>query len=147
MRNLKRKNRIKDSNNKHNPNQNICALAVARALGVNDNVRYLHVMEDLVRAARTKYTVRSRKSLLKADTVGALRKEIQEKIDALAFIVRVDGHVILLDCNGNTVVDTDPRKRDKRKVTHVYAVWKPLDYDLRIDKNKAFSIKKVVFNG
>lgn len=58
-----RKKSIKASNNPMNPNKNICARAVAYALDVDKEVRYLHTLKDLIKAARKKWTVRSRFSL------------------------------------------------------------------------------------
>ena len=121
-----------ESNNEENANQNICAQAVARALGNSD---------DLVRAARTVgFQVRSRKSSLKKNsTVGAARKTIQKlaakenqkpifcAAQPVAYIVRVEGHALLMDNDGNTIVDTDPRKADRRKITHFYAVTRMED--------------------
>lgn len=113
-----------ESNNNANPNQNVCALAVARALKVQDSVRYLHNMRDIVRAARTRFLIRSRMTDAKAKnkSVGAIRANLAA-IGALGYIVRVDGHVLLLDAQGQTLVDTDSRKRDRRKVTHVYGIY------------------------
>ena len=131
-----------ESNNEENANQNICAQAVARALGNSDQaVRYLHNIDDLVRAARTVgFQVRSRKSSLKKNsTVGAARKTIQKlaakenqkpifcAAQPVAYIVRVEGHALLMDNDGNTIVDTDPRKADRRKITHFYAVTRMED--------------------
>tara|TARA_A100001037_G_scaffold270738_1_gene265773 strand:- start:99 stop:494 length:396 start_codon:yes stop_codon:yes gene_type:complete len=113
----------KGSNNPDNPNQNICVQAVAFALGVDYRVRYLHTIKDLVRAARLAYTVRSRKSAVgNAKTVGAIRNKVKD-LGASYYILRVAGHVLLLGSDGKTLVDTDPRKRDKRKVTHIYGVF------------------------
>lgn len=110
------------SNNGIDPNKNVCALAVAKALGVDNAVRYLHVIDDIKRAAATRFSVRSRKSALKGDTVGAIRKHCAEQ-KACGFIVYVAGHVLLLDAWGNTWVDTDPRKNDRRKVLGVWALF------------------------
>jgi hypothetical protein len=121
------------SNNPHNPNQNICVQEVAKFFGVADEVRYLHKMEDLVRAIRIKYTVRSRESQVRGKTVGKMREKLPklaQEVNAIAFIARVahkngsNGHVIALDATGKTFVDTDPRKRDKRLVTHLYVIYK-----------------------
>lgn len=109
------------SNNAENTSQNVCALSVAKYLGVNGLVTYLHTITDLVRATRKVYTVRSRKSSVRANTVGKARKSLSN-LDGKYYMVRVKGHVLLLDTNGNTIIDTDPRKRDKRKITHLYAV-------------------------
>jgi hypothetical protein len=113
----------RQSNNSVNPNKNICVLACAKFLKVDENVRYFHYLKDLVRAARMNYTVRSRKSTLATATVGGSRKLIKSKGDAKFYIVRIHRHVLLLDSKGNTIVDTDPRKRDCRKLTHIYGVY------------------------
>lgn len=120
-----RRNYKRTSNNSSNPNKNICALRVAEVLGVAGKVRYLHTISDLVRASRTRFKVTSRAAGLKGKSVGAVRSKlaaIGERERFAAFIVRVDGHVLLLDRQGGTMVDTAPRKRDRRKVTHVYGV-------------------------
>tara|TARA_B100000780_G_scaffold227664_1_gene166965 strand:+ start:6528 stop:6881 length:354 start_codon:yes stop_codon:yes gene_type:complete len=77
---------------------------------------------------RNGFAVRSRFSALSgATTVGAARAKIR-KIAAkdkgiIAFVARVDGHVLVIDRDGNTAVDTDPRKKDKRKMFGFVAVW------------------------
>lgn len=121
-----------DSNNSENNNKNICALEVAKALGVAHQVRYLHTITDLVRAARTRYTVRSRMSKVKGKSVGGARKTLA-KVSAtdtvgttIGYIIRVDGHVILTLPDGTTHTDTDPRQRDARRITHCYAVYDTL---------------------
>lgn len=153
-----REGQIKESNNEDNPNQNVCAQAVAKWLGVADKVRYLHNVNDILRASRMKYTVRSRlseaKKLLpkKKLTVSQFRKiakDISDKAyggelrkaeyycpenkkdwiqetrtcyNPVAFIIRTPRHAIGLDADGKVVVDTSPRKSDRRIVTHVYMV-------------------------
>ena len=115
------------SNNKENGNKNICALKVAQALGVHEESRYLHTIKDLVYAARKTYTVRSRGSNVNGKTVGAARAKLIDlatKHNTIGFIVRVAGHVLLINNEGQTVIDSDPRKRDKRKITHCYIVYK-----------------------
>ncbi|MCP4520936.1 MAG: hypothetical protein GY827_04460 [Cytophagales bacterium] len=123
-----RKRLIEKSNNSNNPNQNICAQAVAKALCVDTKVRYLHTITDCVRAARKSWNVRSRGAVAKNLTVGKARKKLEihtnkSEHKIVAYIVRVPGHAILLGKDGSTLVDTDPRKRDCRKITHVYAVY------------------------
>jgi hypothetical protein len=116
----------KKSNNKENPNQNVCANAVANYLGVDFKVRYLHTITDIVRAVRKRWTVRSRKSSVKGKTVGSIRKEL-ENLDGRFYMIRTQvgrtGHVILLDKSGKIIIDTAPVKRDKRKFTHLYAIY------------------------
>ena len=116
------------SNNSDNNNKNICALKVAEALRVDHTVRYLHTISDLVRAARSKYTVRSRLSAVKKGTSAGQARAKLENISAkeqgpvYGYVIRVNGHVILTDKKGKTMVDTDPRKADRRKITHCYAL-------------------------
>ena len=119
----------KGSNNEVNPNQNICTQAVARWAGVEDSVRYLHTNNDLKRALRTRFSVRSIKSALgKAKTVGAARKVIAklfaDRNDLIAIYVSVPGHAMLVDRNGETIVDTDPRTRDRRRIVHANGLYK-----------------------
>lgn len=120
-----RARQLKASNNPDDPRQNICARQVAVALGVAHLVRYLHTIEDLVRALRRFYTVRSRKSAARVKpttTVGQLRSRVAA-LDARYYVVRVPGHVVLLGADGRTLIDTAPRQRDRRLVTHVYGVY------------------------
>lgn len=119
------------SNNPTNPNQNSCAYAVARVLMVDDEVRYLHTWGDMLRAVRKLWSMRSVASVVgitKNDkSVGAVRadllKHAAQHRDVTSYVVRVDGHVLLIGRDGNTMVDTDPRKRDRRKVLNVYGVY------------------------
>jgi len=106
----------------------VCTTAVARFFDADSGVHYLHSMEDLVRAVRKKgFTVRSRKSSVKGTTVGKIRSEIPKLGKDGYYIVRVTGksggHVLLLDNTGKTVVDTAPKLRDTRKITHLYKVF------------------------
>jgi hypothetical protein len=115
------------SNNPDNPNKNLCGYAVARALGVDEATRYIHTIADLQRAIRSMWSLRSVKTRLgvKAGrtTVGAIRKRIAAKGEALAYLVHVEGHVLLLDKDGSTSVDTAPVQRDRRKVLRVQGVY------------------------
>lgn len=119
------------SNNPHNPNQNACGYAVAHALYVHDEVRYLHTWGDMLRAVRKCWSMRSVASVVGATkcdkSVGAIRADLMKHAskndDVSSYVIRVDGHVLLIDRDGKTLVDTDPRKRDRRKVLNVYGVY------------------------
>lgn len=106
--------------------KSVCASAVANELGCIDATKYLHTIEDLVKSARTYgYTVRSRKSVLPPNCSVGKARGIINRISVHykdRYIVRVRGHVLLLDFEGKTIVDTDSRKRDARKITHIYLV-------------------------
>jgi len=115
-----------ESNNPDNTNKNICILEVAKALGCEDETRYLHTIRDLVYALRKHYMVRSRAAKTKGKSVGKIRDllpAMANEVDATAFVVRVDGHILMLGTDGATLVDTDPRQRDRRKITHFYVVY------------------------
>ena len=118
------------SNNPRNRNKNVCGLAVAAALGVQDKTRYLHTWGDLQRAIRTTWSFRSVKSALRVTlnetSVGAMRKAIRNHNPdgvMMGYVAMVEGHVIMLNTDGSTIVDTAPRKRDHRKVKAVYGVY------------------------
>ena len=119
------------SNNPSNPNQNTCAYSVAHALYVDDEVRYLHTWDDMLRAVRKLWSMRSVASVVGATkrdkSVGAIRGDLMKHAlkhdDVSSYVIRVDGHVLLIDRDGRTLVDTDPRKRDRRKVLNVYGVY------------------------
>ena len=108
----------------------VCNTAVLDALGVAHKARYLHSVTDCVRVLRNNgFLVRSRKSRIKeGSTVGSVRKQLA-KLEPGFFLVRVDKHVILMGYDGKTLVDTAPRKRDRRKITHIYLVQNPHWWD------------------
>lgn len=104
-----------------------CNRAVLDAFGISkETYKYAQTITDVVRLLRKQgISVRSRKSAAgkAVASVGRLRAIIASgKLGVGFFAVRVPGHVILLDTEGYTVVDTNPRKRDRRKVTHVYLI-------------------------
>jgi hypothetical protein len=60
--------------------------------------------------------------------VGSVRAKLaQHSEGALSYVIRVDGHVLLLDHTGQTIIDTDARQRDKRKIINIYGVYLPND--------------------
>jgi len=124
---MTRANLRKRSNNHINPNKNICVLACAKAIDVDEESRYFHWMKDLVRAARTKYTVRSRMSSVKGMTIGKARtkmaKMASEVYAPIGYLVEVRGHALMLKPNGKTWIDTAPSQRDKRKILKLYIVY------------------------
>jgi hypothetical protein len=139
---------LKDrSNNKENPNKNWCGLTVANALGVANATLYLHTWSDLARAIRTCWSFRSVKTTFKVKpyqtTVGAVRVRIRRKYiskpsdpatDPRAYVVMVDHHVLMLDATGRTIIDTDPRERDARKIHKIYGVYFPSDNTIKLNK-------------
>ena len=107
-----------------------CATATLNFFGVsgvtwNERTKK-NVWEGTLR--RAGYAVRSRASKLgkRTSTVGAARQKIadiaQSEPEIVAFVARVDGHVLVIGRDGQTLVDTDPRKNDRRKLRGLWAV-------------------------
>jgi len=110
-------------------------VCVSKCLG------YLGITPDLYHSTWTKKTgndatnailrrfgfaVRSRKSYIaKNSTVGGIRKSIKKLNDPkdTVYFVTVRGHLLALDRNGKTVIDTAPRKNDRRRVVDIKAVF------------------------
>lgn len=109
-----------------------CAAATLNFFGVSGvtwNARTRqNVWECTLR--RAGYAVRSRASKLgkRTSTVGAARQKIAEiaqgEPEIIAFVARVQGHVLVVGRDGQTLVDTDPRKNDRRKLLGLCAVMK-----------------------
>jgi hypothetical protein len=120
----------KRGNNPDNKNKNLCNLEVATRLGVSENTKYLHTKEDVLRALRQAYTVRSCKARLGTSlTVGSARKKLiaiaKGDTKAIGFLVIVSGkvwHSLFLLTDGSTEIDTNPKKNDRRKIEHCYLV-------------------------
>ena len=107
-----------------------CAGATLRYFGVTgatwNNRTKRNVFRDTLR--RHGFAVRSRKSKLGSiKTVGAARARIAEiakdEPQVLAFMVTLKNHVLVIDTNGETVVDTAPRIKDKRQIVAIDAVF------------------------
>lgn len=132
MKSYARKKQIAESNNAQNRNKNVCALAVAKVLGVDGATRYLHTWSDLERAIRWMWSFRSVKSAVgmrDGDTVGKIRAKLKKnygKDPALyLYVAMTPEHVIVLGPQGQTVIDTAPKKRDVRPVLKLYGVYTP----------------------
>jgi hypothetical protein len=87
--------------------------------------------QDVVNILRRKgWSCRSRKSSLKKGcTVGGARKRLSilthsELVDGAIpiYLIQVKGHVLLLNALGTTVVDTDQRAADRRKIVKIFKV-------------------------
>ena len=113
----------------------VCASAVLAYFGVpptaysyTSSKTNVNAYENVLR--RFGYSVRSRKSAFKGATtvsqVSKMIKSYKDYTDDVCYMIHVHGHVLLLNSEGKTVVDTDPRKRDRRKVISVKAVF--VDY-------------------
>ena len=105
----------------------VCTSSVLAFFGISpDSYRYSQNRKDVLRILRSNgLSARSRKSKVitaKCQTIGAVRARIKKLGESGYFYVGVVGHAMVLDGDGNTVVDTAPRKRDRRRVTHVYHV-------------------------
>ena len=107
----------------------VCVTACLTALGVpfdsfqvTGDIFKAHYLKILQRHGMS---ARSRKSSV-SKSIGQARKDIAKlKEDAYYFVV-VRGttycHAMLLDNKGRTIVDTDPKTRDKRTIHSIHAV-------------------------
>jgi len=115
----------------------VCTSAVLAAFGIHPgSYHYSGQHQQRAQILRRKgWAVRSRASRVKGcSTIGQLRKRIQSKAGTWGdpkgtrYMVRVTysgtNHAMLLDATGGTVVDTAPRKRDRRRILSVHAVFR-----------------------
>lgn len=113
----------------------ICVTAVLTSLGINSkSFHYTGSLADNRRNAilnRNGFACRSRLSKIGRNTsIGKARAKIASLNEGsdVKYMVSVrygrSAHLILLDNKGNTLIDTDPRKVDKRRIAGIYAVWK-----------------------
>ena len=106
-----------------------CASAVLTALGVS-GFRWTwngknNTWVDVLR--RNGFAVRSRRSRLpRSCSVGKARERLAGMDDGprTVYAVVVPSHVLLLSRDGRTLIDTAPRKRDRRQVCKVYAIFR-----------------------
>jgi hypothetical protein len=109
----------------------VCTSAVLAAFGIDAcEYHYSGYLEQRLNILRKfGWSARSRNSKLrKNESVGATRKLIAQHKwgdpPGTRYMIRVEGHALLLDYDGNTIVDTAPRKRDRRKVLDIRAVFR-----------------------
>jgi hypothetical protein len=107
----------------------VCTSTVLGHLGISPGSYRYSGEEDQILAIlrRHGYAVRSRMSRLEdSPSVGRSRTKIQRMRDPLGtmYLVIVKGHALLLNQEGRTVVDTDPRLRDSREILSIYAVFR-----------------------
>ena len=109
-----------------------CTTAVLASFGIAASE--FHYAEDATTVKgvlrRKGFSVRSRASAFKVKpfnktSIGQLRASIKTADGDASnrYYVGVVGHAMVLNGQGVTVVDTDPRTRDRRKVTHVSHVY------------------------
>lgn len=105
-----------------------CVSACLEALGIT-GYNVACTPHDIVRLARRAgYHVRSRNSKFgirtKRVTVGALRRRIDKSDEQGLFLAHVEGHALLLGNEGQTLVDTAPRLRDRRQVHNLWTIYR-----------------------
>jgi hypothetical protein len=120
-----------DASGNYGSSKTVCVTAALTAIGIpvgafhsTSTKRNVNAYEGVV--MRNGYCLRSRKSSMPRNaTVGGCRAAIRKLNDPAGtlYLVRIHAHVLLLDANGNTVVDTAPRKNDRRPVMRIHAVW------------------------
>lgn len=108
----------------------ICTAAILKSFGVgHDEYHYWHdaITINKVLLGRG-YRVESRKSALNITssqtTIGTVRESLKD-LDgdkSNRYHVGVIGHSVVLNGDGQIIVDTDPGTRDLRKVVQAYAI-------------------------
>ena len=109
----------------------VCTSAVLAAFGIDAcQYNYSGQLDQRLNVLRKfGWSARSRNSKLrKNESVGAARKLIAQHKwgdpPGTRYMIRVKRHALLLDYDGNTIVDTAPRLRDRRKVLDIRAVFR-----------------------
>lgn len=116
----------------------VCTSHVLGYLGIPPTCYHYsgHLDQRAAVLRRHGYAVRSRASALKLvkdkTTVGAIRRVLASGLlkdpAGTTYMLRIRSgtgtHAILLGLRGGTLVDTAPRKRDRRRVLAVHAVWR-----------------------
>jgi hypothetical protein len=111
----------------------VCTSAVLAAFGIDAcQYHYSGYLEQRLSVLRKHgWAARSRNSKLpkKPPSVSAVGKLIARHKwgdpPGTRYMIRVKGHALLLDYNGNTIVDTAPRYHgDRRKVLDIRAVFR-----------------------
>jgi hypothetical protein len=139
-----RRSLIADSNYPENPNMNACTKAVCDALMVTDKVRYLHTLGDCERALKKKYKLVEHTNEFLNKTISSIRQDLKAEsahVRTFAYFVFTYmmengvevGHVILLDKNGKTLVDSMDMHNgyDKRKVSCIHAITPKLNKEVK----------------
>ena len=110
--------------------KNVCTGAVLQFFGIGRNEYHYAEDADTVKQVlrRKGYSVRSRMSAFRirdrVTSIGKLRIALR-KYDGSKrnfYYVGVQGHAMVLNGEGRTIVDTAPRKRNTRKVRHISIV-------------------------
>ena len=113
----------------------VCTSAVLAAFGIDaSQYKYSQCQNDIKRLLnKFGWSHASRKSAVgitkrtrwaKMPSVGKVRKMIAKMDDGpdARYYVSVPGHAMLLDAKGKTIVDTAPRRVDRRKVLSISVV-------------------------
>ena len=111
--------------------KNVCTSAVLDFFGIDvDRYHYAQDSDDVRSVLRRHghYSVRSRASMFNVKrgvtSIGQLRTALRRKDGDRKnrYYVSVVGHAMVLDGAGTTLVDTAPRKRDRRRVRQISLV-------------------------
>ena len=119
------------NNGTYSSSKTVCVTAALTSLGIPLNAftststaKNVDAYEGVIR--RNGFALRSRKSSFpKNASVGGIRGKLNKLDDpkGTVYLIRVKGHVLVLDREGKTIVDTAPRKRDRRAIIKIHAVW------------------------
>ena len=114
---LDREEEKKHSNNRYDPNKNICCLSITNYFGTTKLWEYLHNSGDLIISISKKHNVLDKdflvKNLIVEDAREILKKNsLKENVRVKGYLLSLDDHTILLNEFGKTIVDADPEYQD-----------------------------------
>lgn len=102
-----------------NQNKSFCSSAVASYLGTYHLTPYLHTLGDIIISISKKYNLYNLDRIVKEYTIDNSRsilKNMSTSINLKGYLIGVEDHIMLLDVNGDTLVDTDPQDSEDKRI-------------------------------
>lgn len=118
---LDREEEKRFSSNPFDPNKSICCSAITDYFKTTKLCTYLHNSGDIVFSIAKKHNVVDKDLLVKGLTVEEAREvmelnSLKENTKVKGYFISVKDHAMLLDENGNTIVDTDEQEGDDNRI-------------------------------
>ena len=101
-----------------NQNKSFCSSAVASYLGTYHLTPYLHTLGDIIISISKKYNLYNLDRNVKGYTVDNVRRRLRSMSTnkTKGYLIGVEEHIMLLDTDGNTVVDTDSQDGEDKRI-------------------------------
>ena len=118
---LDRTEELKHSSDPNDPNKSVCCKAVTDYFKTTKLTKYLHTSGDIVVSIAKKHNVEDKDKLVAGLTVEQARENFKwnskrEKNKVKGYFITVEKHAMLLDANGETIVDTDPQDGEDNRI-------------------------------